>query len=100
MGQSVLDQKNGGCGGYRGNVGLSGGTTARAADRQTLVIGIETEPQRMDPHSSTTWHTFRVLLHVSRKTCVATTRRRRGSSPPSLRAGTSPRPDAGHPGAG
>jgi peptide/nickel transport system substrate-binding protein len=45
-------------------VGLSGGTTARAADRQTLVIGVETEPQRMDPHSSTTWHTFRVLLHV------------------------------------
>ncbi len=45
-------------------VGLAGGTIARASDKDTLVIGVETEPQWMDPHSSTTWHTFRVLLHV------------------------------------
>ena len=45
-------------------VGLPGGTIAWATDKETLVIGVETDPHRMDPHASTTWHTFRVLLHV------------------------------------
>ncbi|MEM1344699.1 MAG: ABC transporter substrate-binding protein, partial [Pseudomonadota bacterium] len=34
------------------------------ADDSTLTIGIEADLARLDPHISTTWNTFKALLHL------------------------------------
>ncbi|MEM6487193.1 MAG: ABC transporter substrate-binding protein [Pseudomonadota bacterium] len=34
------------------------------ADENTLTIGIEADLARLDPHISTTWNTFKALLHI------------------------------------
>lgn len=37
---------------------------AQATPKDTVAIAIEANLSRMDPHASTTWNTFRVLMHV------------------------------------
>jgi len=37
---------------------------ARAADADTLVIDVEADLARLDPHISGTWNTFKVLSHI------------------------------------
>lgn len=37
---------------------------ARAADNDTIVIAVEADLARLDPHISGTWNTFKVLSHV------------------------------------
>jgi peptide/nickel transport system substrate-binding protein len=44
--------------------GTALGSPARAADRDTLVIAVEADLARLDPHISSTWNTFKVLSHV------------------------------------
>lgn len=39
-------------------------TSVAQADDKTLTIGIEADLARLDPHISTTWNTFKALLHV------------------------------------
>jgi peptide/nickel transport system substrate-binding protein len=34
------------------------------ADKNTLTIGIEADLARLDPHISTTWNTFKALVHI------------------------------------
>lgn len=38
--------------------------TAQATPKDTVAIAIEANLSRMDPHASTTWNTFRVIMHV------------------------------------
>ncbi|WP_372966328.1 ABC transporter substrate-binding protein [Marinobacter sp.] len=37
---------------------------AQATPKDTVAIAIEANLSRLDPHASTTWNTFRVLMHV------------------------------------
>jgi peptide/nickel transport system substrate-binding protein len=37
---------------------------AGAADKDTVVIGVEADLARLDPHISGTWNTFKVLSHI------------------------------------
>jgi peptide/nickel transport system substrate-binding protein len=37
---------------------------AQATPQDTVAIAIEANLSRMDPHASTTWNTFRVIMHV------------------------------------
>lgn len=37
---------------------------AAAANAETLVIGVEADFSRMDPHTSGTWNTFKIIRHV------------------------------------
>ena len=40
------------------------GGPALAADKDTIVIGVEADLARLDPHISGTWNTFKVLSHI------------------------------------
>jgi peptide/nickel transport system substrate-binding protein len=39
-------------------------STAQTAQAQTITLGIEAHVGRLDPHASTSWNTFRVILHM------------------------------------
>ncbi|GAA3953097.1 ABC transporter substrate-binding protein [Allohahella marinimesophila] len=43
---------------------LSHDTQAASARDNTVAIAIEANMARLDPHASTTWNTFRVLMHI------------------------------------
>ena len=43
---------------------LSGTAEAASPRDNTVVIAIEANLARLDPHASTTWNTFRVLMHI------------------------------------
>lgn len=43
---------------------VPGNAQAQATPENTVAIAIEANLSRMDPHASTTWNTFRVLMHV------------------------------------
>ena len=39
-------------------------TSPALAEKNTITIGIEADLARLDPHISTTWNTFKALLHM------------------------------------
>jgi peptide/nickel transport system substrate-binding protein len=43
---------------------LAATAPGRAADNGTIVIGVEADLARLDPHISGTWNTFKVLSHI------------------------------------